>query len=411
MSVLFQASAEKERPQGKDTIIRKGLYMTKQEWLQIGYEKNLIEIESFQELTFFEAYKKWILMKIKMLKCQSVDRIECTFYRYFESSPISDKYISSITDQYIIDFLFALLAQHPGTTYKEFGRIMQIMKGVLTYMHDIQEGGSSLHDWHKITSYVNVDRLSKKDMYEFAIPCNDVNIILDKVINDNIYPAKYNASRLLCMNFYLGLRIGELSALTFSDFDFEKNIINVSKTESKFYERSEDGSKVGTMVYRVVDDCKTVSSIRQVPILPEVKFLYNQILQHHIEMGYESDYLAYDGSQTILIRSLDRTLRKLCKLCNVSYFNSHAIRKTFATVLHNNNVPTRMISDLLGHSEIATTENCYILSYSDNFDKLYFAMESSLNYKIKNSFPDPEKELKGSARRGSNPSPDGLKNE
>lgn len=92
-------------------------------------------------------------------------------------------------------------------------------------------------------------------------------------------------------------------------------------------------------------------------------------------------------------------------MCGVTYFNSHSIRKTFATILHHHNVPTRIISDLLGHSEIGTTENCYILSYDDNFDKYYDFMHNSLIFPIKKPSPDPEEGLTESARRGSNPSP------
>lgn len=378
--------------------------MTKNEWLSIGYEKNLIDSDMYEEITFQEAYREWIVMKIKLLKCQSVDRIECTYYRYFDSDPFALKLVSQISDDVILEYLFILLSKHPNTSYKEFGRIMQIMTGVLNYMHDIHRGGAILHDWHKIKRLVNVDRLSTKHDFEYAIPAQDISILMDKVINDNIYPLKRNACLVLCMNFFLGLRIGELAALTFNDFDFDRNIVTINKTESKFYERDEDGSRLGTMVYKVVDNCKTVYSVRQIPILPEVKYIFELILKNHYEKNYVSDFLAYDGNETILSRSLDRTLRRLCAMCNVTYFNSHSIRKTFATVLHHHNVPTRIISDLLGHSEIGTTENCYILSYDDNFEKYYDHMHNALTFSIKKSSPESGEDVLESARRGSNPS-------
>lgn len=379
--------------------------MTKSEWINIGISNNLIDPEQFEEVNFFEAYKKWICMKIKMLKCQSIDRIECTWYRYYDSSELSKMTVSSITDRNIIDFLFAIKTSHPDISYKEFGRIMQIICGVLNYMHDMNMGGAPLHDWNKIKRLVQVDKIPTKHDFEYAIPEKDIKKLLDNVINQNIYPGKRSASLLLCMNFFLGLRIGELAALSWTDFDFERNIVHINKTESKFYERSEDGEKEGTMVYKVVEDCKTIYSVRTIPILPEVKEIYDLLLQHHQEHNYDSDYLCYDGNNTIMVRSLDRTLRKLCALCSIKYFNSHAIRKTFATTLHNHNVPTRVISDILGHSEIGTTENCYILSYRDNYDKYLGYMRKSLSYELKKSLPDSKENIKESARRGSNPRP------
>ncbi|MDE7223503.1 MAG: tyrosine-type recombinase/integrase [Acetatifactor sp.] len=77
-----------------------------------------------------------------------------------------------------------------------------------------------------------------------------------------------------------------------------------------------------------------------------------------------------------------RTLRKLCKLCDVRYFNTHPIRKTFATMLHDSGVPTRVISDLLGHSDIATTENSYILSYADKYEQYLGYMRGALKFTL-----------------------------
>lgn len=136
------------------------------------------------------------------------------------------------------------------------------------------------------------------------------------------------------------------------------------------------------MKYQVVEDTKTVYSVREVPLLPEVKLILQKIKERHKECGYDTPYLCYDGHDTIKVRSLDRTLRRLCDLCEVKYFNTHLIRKTFATMLHDNGVPTRAISDLLGHSEIATTENSYILSYADKYKQYLGYMSDALKFTV-----------------------------
>lgn len=45
----------------------------------------------------------------------------------------------------------------------------------------------------------------------------DRRILFNGVLVDNVYPLKRSASLLLLMNFYLGLRIGELASLKFCD--------------------------------------------------------------------------------------------------------------------------------------------------------------------------------------------------
>lgn len=62
------------------------------------------------------------------------------------------------------------------------------------------------------------------------------------------------------------------------------------------------------MVYRVVEDTKTIYSIREIPPLPEAVYILQELRAHHDACRYDNPYLAYDGRRTILVRSLDRTL-------------------------------------------------------------------------------------------------------
>lgn len=356
--------------------------MTRQEWLEIGISKGIIEINECEKLTFYEAYLEWFRMKMTFNKRQTMDRIEVTYMKYFKESDLDPKYISDFTDDILILFLVKLCKCNV-VTYREMSRIMQILKGVLVYMRDIGKGGSRLHDWESVKRNIPMEKLSTGKKQKYAIRKDDIEKLMHEVIENEIYLEKQSSCLCLCMNFYLGLRVGELAALEFGDFDLERGVVKVWKTESKYYNRDEDGQKVGTMVYRVVDSTKTVYSVREVPILPEARYIYELIRKHHKEMGYNSPYLAYDGKQTVLVRSLDRTLRRLQELLNISKFNTHAIRKTFATALHNANVPTRVISDLLGHSEIGTTENCYILSYEHAYQEYLGYMHDALSFSLK----------------------------
>lgn len=354
--------------------------MTKEEWLKIGYDQHIIDMGDIEEIPFYVAYGQWFCMKMTLVKPETLDRIECTWKRYYENSPLFDKCISKISEDDIISFLKACFVQNPAITYKEYLRVLQIVNNVLVYMRDLRCGGVPLYDWDRIKRYLPTEKLNKNIKSEHALKDEDIARIIDNVVNYNIYPDKRCASLCLCMNFYLGLRVGELAALTFDDFDFERNVVKIYKTQAKFYERLEDGTKSGSMVYRVVDSVKTVYSVREIPIMPEVKAIYEKIKAHHDMKKWESPYLAYDGTDIVLYTSLERTLRNLCKLCNIPLINSHIIRKTFVTKLHFSGVPTRVISDLVGHSEIATTENSYILNYSNNYNALFTYMRTGLKY-------------------------------
>lgn len=357
--------------------------MTEKEWLEIGYGKGIIDCEKGDFVAFETVYKEWFMMKRNLVKPQSLDRIEVTWNRHFNERALSKKTISTITEGEIIDFLTAIILKSGRISYKEFGRIMQIIHGVMVYAHDLHVESVGLYDWDKIKRYIPMKKLEVEAKVEDAVSDRDVKELIYEVMERRIYAVKQCASLTLCMNFYLGLRVGELAALQFGDFDFEKGVVKIRKTESKFFNRDENGERLGVMCYRVVDSVKTVNSVRELPIMPEVARIYQLIREEHERNRYESEYLCYDGTDTILVRSLDRTLRRLCELCDIPYFNTHKIRKTFATRLHFSGVPTRVISDLLGHSEIGTTENSYILSYGNNYDNILHYMKEGLNYYAK----------------------------
>lgn len=102
------------------------------------------------------------------------------------------------------------------------------------------------------------------------------------------------------------------------------------------------------------------------------------IRRYHYCMGYTSEYVCYDGSDVKKIYTLDATLRRICRDLEIPAFNSHLIRKTVATTLHDAGMPTKEISELLGHEEMNTTENNYIISMRNSIELMRNRMETAL---------------------------------
>ena len=352
------------------------------EWIDIGIRSGAVRTKEIEEKTFEEIYKQWFLMKMNVIKAQSCDRIEVTYNRYYAGSWFVKQNVSALDEAAVIRFLTGVIVGWGNITAKEFARIYQIVNNVLVYARFLELGGVRLFDWDMIRRYVPEGKIVQDLHKDFAVPKADIERLLHLVIEQDIYPGKRSACLCLDMNFFQGLRVGELASLTWQDVDMSGRVIRICKTETKAYKRDENGERCGAMVYQVVEDVKTVYSVREIPMLPEVVYILEKLQEHHARCGYESQYLAYDGRDTILVRSLDRTLRKLCRYCDVKYFNTHMIRKTFATMLHESGMPTRYISDLLGHSEMVTTERNYILSYRDSYNTLLGYMHKGLDFRM-----------------------------
>lgn len=339
--------------------------MTRKEWIEIGYDKKIIEDYKDDDcITFKETYNKWFLMKMHKIKPQSLDRIECTWNKYYKEKDICNIYLHDIDEKYIYNFLNEIL-QHNKVNSKEFKRIYQIVNNVMVYAYDLSLGYANLLNWNLIKRMVFDNEIDKRYSKEYMVSSIDRQTIYKEVVYNNIYPEKRSSALALVLNFYLGLRVGELAALKFKDFDLNNKVLKVERTQVKYFPRDENGERQHTMIYAIVNDLKTENAFRYVPLTDECIKLYQMIKAHHEVRGYNSEYICYDGKDTILERSVARTLTRLCVLCGVEHINSHRIRKTYASSLHNQNIPTRIIADLMGHADTNTTEKIYILGYED----------------------------------------------
>lgn len=328
-----------------------------------------------ESVVFSELYKQWFLMKMNSIKPQSLDRIECTYNRYYKDRPIESCQLHKIDTSYVLDFMNATLINQGTVTQKEYKRIYQIINNVLVYALDLGADGSQVIDWGLVRRYLPSQCIVRSMCEQNVVSDRTIQYLERKVIYEKVYVLKQSACLCLLLNFYLGLRVGELASLRWCDVDFLNGVLHVHATETKSYKRNDNGERCDGMRYTVSDTTKTHEGIRDIPLTDNAYRILYVLKSHHRNMGYTSEYLAYDGNDsTSLVRSLDRTLRRLCKLCEVLPFTTHMIRKTFASKLHDSGMPTRMISDLLGHREMSTTEKYYILSYADEIDRMRKAM-------------------------------------
>lgn len=353
--------------------------MLKDEWLAIGYEKGLIDDVSENEwVTFETVYRAWFKTKINRIKPQSVDRIEVTYNKYYRDSELSKTAVHAIDENKVVAFLNDIIVGRGDITQKEYARIFQIINNVMQYGFDTKQGHCYCMNWNSVKRYIALDNIKTVKRRELCVGSDDRNSLASAILDSNLYSEKRSATLLLLANFYMGLRIGELASLRWSDINWKDGFVHVHSTQTKFYDRDENGERVGPIRYVNQDVTKTPHSVRAVPLCKDSLYILRRLYDWHVTKGYESDFLAFDGTDAILVRSLERTLRRMCKLCEISLFNSHRIRKTYSSELHRNGIPLRMISDVMGHADIRTTQENYLISYDDTLQVIRKALEGGL---------------------------------
>jgi integrase len=145
-----------------------------------------------------------------------------------------------------------------------------------------------------------------------------------------------------------GLRLSEISALTWHDIDFDKNTISVNKNVVNVKEN--DSFK---MVKQ--DTTKTKAGIRTVPLT----YRCASVLKHrklHIK-----NILVFPTINDSYFRpqNINKRFKSVLKSMGLDGFSFHSFRHTFCTRLFEAGIDAKTVQTLAGHKDIATTLNIY----------------------------------------------------
>lgn len=148
----------------------------------------------------------------------------------------------------------------------------------------------------------------------------------------------------LKIGFYTGMRTGEILALKKENIDFNKRLIYVKLSRSKFGENSP----------------KTAGSIRQVPIVDALYYDLEKYVLFHVFRSYlfVNQYCEPYNTDFSFTRYYWKPLLK--SLC-IPYRKLYVMRHTYATnVLKNTDISPYELSRLLGHSSTEMVFNRYV---------------------------------------------------
>lgn len=163
---------------------------------------------------------------------------------------------------------------------------------------------------------------------------------------------------------FTGMRSGELRGLQWEDIDFEKNVIHV--THSLLYLNH---------AYRL-GETKTPNSIRDIPMLPNVrKLLKQQRRSQLIERQEMGEFWNPDTEFKNLVftnmtgnpinrdrfkKGIDRIVNKIQKDgISFPHITPHTFRHTFATRCIEQGIPPKVLQTIMGHKDLATTMDIY----------------------------------------------------
>ena len=153
----------------------------------------------------------------------------------------------------------------------------------------------------------------------------------------------------LVLILFTGLRLGEAAGLMWEDIDFQKRTLE--------YVKNQNGDENSNHYVLVEGTTKSKSRERTIPLNQTALSALLELKK--VNGGFDYVFSNAKG-KPINPRNLNRAHDCILERAEIPHIGIHALRHTFASQLFANKVDIKVISKLLGHSDISVTYNIYI---------------------------------------------------
>lgn len=286
------------------------------------------------KITFFDLYKEWLEYKRTVTNSpNTITRHKQHYHKYFETSSLHKKNLHSI-DELFLEEECNRIIKNFNLSRKEWGNLKTIINGMFEYA--VRKKYLTANPLKNVRILVKFRQVVRKtgttETYNTA-ELASLNQYLDQMYTET-QDSSYLAVKL---NFLLGLRVGELVALKWSDRSDEHHL-HVVREEVRNQE---------TGICTVVDHTKT-NTDRFVVLVPKALDLLKKLEP-------VGEYLFMRNGERLTSRQIAYVLEKYAERQGIATKSTHKMRKTYASNLNVAGVPLDCIREQLGHSNLNTT--------------------------------------------------------
>lgn len=293
-------------------------------------------------------FEEWLEYKqlYRLIKEPSVIRYENDYRRFIYGTDFGNTEVANVTEEMLEKFIISAIFDN-NLTAKAFSGLRTILIGMFKYAKKRKYTTIS------VTNFFGDLELSP-NMFRHVVKNDEDEVFTDfevRQISNYVkeHPTIRNLGVLLA--FHTGLRVGELTALTPDDIDWENHILLINKTEIKIKDK-----ETGKYTYAVSDQGKTENSTRNVVFTASAEWVLHQILK----INPHGTYL-FENPEGKRIRgtTMNKRLHGICRALGIKERSIHKSRKSYATQLLDAGVGDALIISQLGHSDILTTRKHY----------------------------------------------------
>lgn len=348
------------------------------EYYKASYEKEKDNKES-KKITLEEIFPKWLKHKqIHTRSTSYIKRITTDWTRFYvKEDKLIHTPLKELTKLYLDEWVHRIIKEN-NLDSKCYYNMSIIIRQCLEYAVECGYIEENVFEKVKVNTKLFVKKKKKPSETQVYSYQEEINLVNDMIRRFKNNP-KSTAPLMVILAFELGVRIGELCALKFSDV--EGDYIQIQRQEVYTYRNDTDITMVFDG-YQIVDYTKSEDGYRQIYLTNNARKII-EIARIMNEANYEKNidnFIFCKDGKNINHYSVMAMIKRGCEYINMAVKTSHKIRKSVISTLIDEGLNIDEVRRIAGHSDERTTLGNYCfnrLTCNETEDKI----ESALNSK------------------------------
>ena len=301
----------------------------------IEYYKNK-EVKKIPE-TFDNVYHHWRKVQDVLVSDNTIAKYNTDYKRYFLNSDFSQKQIENISEEDIKVFIC--------NTVKSLKLCKKACKTLFGYVHNVMNSAII----NKIIKEDPTKFLTAKQFYKYCtsnikpaetriVSDEDMSKLYRQFKDDYFKHPNYIPTYAVHLATLTGMRVGEISALTWDCITDKYIIINKSEkynriTKEYFIDKTKNGKE------------------RVFPITNEIKCILEKVKKVEIQNDYICEWVFANENGRIHAPVISSCSKNKCRQIGITEKGIHAYRRTINSKMRCEGVSAVVAASILGHTE------------------------------------------------------------
>jgi len=303
-----------------------------------GMIEFLVTYYQEKEMTFKAMYFDWRRIHDLGVSENTIYKYETDYKRFFEGTEFEKMKISIIEEEDIQIFLIKAIKEH-SLPPKSASRLYWYINQVMTRARKKKWIYCDPLEFLQPKQFYSQCKYNVRTVEEETFSIEEIGRLRNLLEEHSKKNPKYMPNYAVEFAIYTGMRVGEISALKWSDVSSDYILIR----DSEIYNRkSKDYALKGTT--------KT-GKARRFPLTSDLKELLDRVRQIQEEHGYLCEWVFAGENGRIHKNVISSCIKNRCRMLGINERGIKAFRKTLNSILHENGASVSMVASMLGHSE------------------------------------------------------------